>query len=1256
MSQPSYQNAEGYIGESFFTINFDVPLDAVNPPALAAFDIQVNGTGVSASSLTVNSSAKTVTLNLLGYTLLPGDVIDFVYTDPTGNNDVNAIQGTDGADAASFVHSIVVAINRPGPSAPPTPSLSAASDSGTLGDGITNDNTPTVSGTAAASATVKLYDTDGTTLLGSTTADGSGNWTITSSALSDGAHSLKVTQTDGSSATSPLSTGLTLQIDTQVAAPNSLSVKPSSDSGVPGDGISNSATPVITGQSEAGAAVRLYTDNGTTLLGSATADNSGTWSITSSTLTEGSHTLTAVQTDKAGNVSLASAGFTYVLDTVGPTGMALSTTQVSQTQATAGSTVATLSSTDISAVTYQFATGNGVIDADNGRFVISGNTFKVAGASLTTGTYHVYLSATDAAGNASYQIFSLNVVDTPSVTSIVRAAGSPSGVAANATGISYTVTFDQSVTGVDASDFALTSTGTASGTISSVSGSGTTYTVSVNALSGDGTLRLDLNNSGTGIVNGSSQAISGGYTAGATYTLDHTPPAAPASPSMNAASDTGSSSTDGITRNTTPTFTGSAESGSTVRLYDTDGTTLLGSTTATAGTWTITSSTLASGSHTLTVKATDAAGNVSAASSGKTVVIDTSANAPSVPALAAASDSGLPGDNRTNDSTPTLTGTAEAFALVTVYDTGGIMIVGSATADASGAWSITTATLLDGAHTLTAEQTDVAGNTSSASSPLTLTIDTSIPTAPATPQLNAASDSGVQGDGITNVARPVITGSSLANATVTLYDSNGTTVLGSSTADGSGHWSITSSTLAVGTHNLTVKQANAAGSLSQASQSLDLTIVAAPVTPGTPSTPGTQQTIDGVLVTQQSVTLPGGGTGTQVSIPVITSGRVDASGNTVLADIPLASSGGSNLLLAQLPVGFGLSASGGASQPAGNSLQQLIQAIIAATPNNATSDQAHLTSNGTTFLNKLAASSPLLVETIVPIADSSTAPAATLTLTGTSSQHTALVIDASQLPAQSKLALDSVDFAAIVGSAQVTGTTNGQILTGDAASQQFTVKADSGSNVFAGGGSDTLVVNTVPDNNAAPSSATTLVHGGSGNDQAVFSGASSDYDVQFHEGHVVVINKAQPADQVVVVNAESLAFSDTTLAIQSTAAQTTLAGFYQQVLGRQADYQGFEYWANEAKNGASLGQIAISIINSAEHKGQQTAAFTGNNADDIEVLYQTLFGRQSDAGGKAYWVEAMQQGMTLEQVAQSFATASEMDLHQITAQGWDFIV
>ena len=623
MSAPVYSSAVGYIGEASITLHFDVALDAAAPPVVPAFDVKVNGSPAQVTSVTVAGADKTVTLTLSSYSLQAGDIVDIGYTDLTGGNDAAAIQDLDGVDAASFQNSIVVVAVRPGPSAPSAPDLASASDSGVSStDNITNDTTPTVTGTAGANNTVRLYDTDGTTLLGSAVADGSGAWSITSSTLASGSHTLKASQTDGGGNTSALSNGLTITVDaTPPGAPSVPDLAAASDSGASStDNITSDATPTFTGTAESGATVTLYDTDGTTVLGTGVASG-GVWSITSSTLSAGAHTVTAKATDLAGNVSAVSSGLTVTVDTTSPTGFGLSTTGVATALATSGSTLATLSATDATAVTYSLATGNGVIDADNGRFTISGTSLKAGSAALAAGTYSIFLSATDAAGNATYKLGTITVGDAPGVSSIVRSGGASATAPSSSTSVNFTVTFDRAVTGVDLLDFSLTSTGTASGNIASVAGSGATYTVAVDTLAGDGALRLDLKSGGTGIESGGI-GILGGYTAGDTYGLDHTAPSAPSAPDLAAASDTGASNTDNVTDDTTPTFTGTAEAGATVTLYDTDGTTVLGTATANgSGEWSITSSTLSAGSHTLTAKALDAAGNLSTASSSIVVTI-----------------------------------------------------------------------------------------------------------------------------------------------------------------------------------------------------------------------------------------------------------------------------------------------------------------------------------------------------------------------------------------------------------------------------------------------------------------------------------------------------------------------------------------------------------------------------------------------------------------------------------------------------------
>src|SRR5207248_1250418 len=95
---------------------------------------------------------------------------------------------------------------------------------------------------------------------------------------------------------------------------------------------------------------------------------------------------------------------------------------------------------------------------------------------------------------------------------------------------------------------------------------------------------------------------------------------APATPDLTDASDSGASNTDNITSATSPTFTGTAEAGSTVTIL-VDGV-AKGSGTATGGSYSITTTALTAGTHSITATATDAAGNVSAASGALSITVD----------------------------------------------------------------------------------------------------------------------------------------------------------------------------------------------------------------------------------------------------------------------------------------------------------------------------------------------------------------------------------------------------------------------------------------------------------------------------------------------------------------------------------------------------------------------------------------------------------------------------------------------------------
>ncbi|WP_297337902.1 PKD domain-containing protein, partial [Algoriphagus sp.] len=98
------------------------------------------------------------------------------------------------------------------PVSPSVPDMTEASDTGVSNtDNSTADKTPTFTGTAEANATVELFRDE--VSLGTTTTDGSGNWSFTSPLLADGTYSITATATDEAGNTSLPSDGLAITID-----------------------------------------------------------------------------------------------------------------------------------------------------------------------------------------------------------------------------------------------------------------------------------------------------------------------------------------------------------------------------------------------------------------------------------------------------------------------------------------------------------------------------------------------------------------------------------------------------------------------------------------------------------------------------------------------------------------------------------------------------------------------------------------------------------------------------------------------------------------------------------------------------------------------------------------------------------------------------------------------------------------------------------------------------------------------------------
>lgn len=438
---------------------------------------------------------------------------------------------------------------------------------------------------------------------------------------------------------------------------------------------------------------------------------------------------------------------------------------------------------------------------------VAGNTYQLSLDGTSGVTLEAALSSQMAAvqtpvGNGSGTV----VVTSPTVLAVQHAAP-PGGGATNADTLSWTVRFSEAVQNLDAADFDVLGLSGETITVAGAGGNAWTVGVSGGGLANlDGSVTLALA-AGQDIVNADAQPLAGLAPSGIdgrSYLLDNSAPAAPGLPTL--ATDSGSSSTDGRTNVTTPTFTGSAEDGASVTLYDDNGA-VLGTGIAAGGTWTIVSSLLAPGAHGLSVRAVDAAGNESAASAALAVVIDTAAAAPG---LALAADTGRSAsDGLTRDGRMTVTLDADVDGWEYSVDGGAHWSAGSGSGFTLGEAGYAIGQVQ-------VRQRDTAGNLSPVqANAQAITVDTSV-AAPAFALVHDTGSSAV--DGIT------------ADGTIHV-DLAGDAAGWEASVDGGAHWragSVDSFVLPAGSYeagSVLVRQRDIAGSLSAAAANTGTIVV-----------------------------------------------------------------------------------------------------------------------------------------------------------------------------------------------------------------------------------------------------------------------------------------------------------------------------------------------------------------------------------------------------------------------------------------------
>ncbi|EAZ3141235.1 Ig-like domain repeat protein [Salmonella enterica subsp. enterica serovar Napoli] len=693
---------------------------------------------------------------------------------------------------------------------PPKAELDASDDSGAKGDWITNKhNALTLLGTADRFATVNIL-IDGKTI-GVTTADADGNWNFDISRnLSDNVYKITVESIDPLGRTSSVDYQLTIDSFTPIPT---VMLHDSADSGVKGDMITKINTPLFTGMAEANAKVSIYVDG--VLSGEAIAGDDGVWNFQFTTaLSDGSHDVTVKVEDIAGNTASSSAyNFQIVTQTQKPTIELVNDTGVDNTDHIINEKNPALTGTAAPYSTVKLYVDGALIAEvrtnKDGRWEY---TLK-ADQGLVDGDHRITASVEDIAGNIAHSDPFLISVDTAiSIPIVSLSPDSDSGIADdNLTNIVnptlHLKDIDPDIISVQVWDAA---SDTQIGVATQQPDGSWAYTFTSDLTEGLHQVYVKV------------EDIAGNKANSAVF--DFTIDTTVSTPviSLLSKDDTGVTG-DNLTNINKPGFAISgvdADAHRVVVQVMHNGVSEEIELSHLNGSWLFTpGNTWADGSYTLTVKVEDKAGNTSY-SAPLTVVIDTQI---AIDGVELVNDSGVKGDNMTNDDRPhfRVTVPTDVNEVRLSIDGGNSWV--QATPGVAGSWEYIWPTdLADGQYTLTVEATDKAGNT------VTKTIDFAVDTTLSVPVivLNSADDTGVQGDNMTNRTQPTFAlqhiDDDAVRVTVSVEHGGVTTTFDAT--KGTGGWTFTPPTSwADGDYTLSVSVEDKAGNTSH-SASLTVTV------------------------------------------------------------------------------------------------------------------------------------------------------------------------------------------------------------------------------------------------------------------------------------------------------------------------------------------------------------------------------------------------------------------------------------------------
>ncbi|HKX30578.1 MAG TPA: Ig-like domain-containing protein [Blastocatellia bacterium] len=395
---------------------------------------------------------------------------------------------------------------------PPAPALTGIdNDAGdSASDFITNDPTLMLSGTSVPNTRVTVTRF-GVGVIGTAMADGSGHWALDYSGteLPNGETFFTAAATDANDRTGAQASP-PFRVTVDLVAPAAPTIADLADLG----------SLVLTGHSEPNSIVTVRR-TGAGVIGTTVAKDSGQWTFAypGPSLPPGRYSFRATATDLAGNTGPTSG--TMTVDTRIEAPVITAITEDTGSSATDGVTA------DNTLILRGTATANRLLTIKIVDGAVIGGTksdetgrwsFDYTRTPLAEGAYLFSASTSNGAGaSPSSRAFPVRV-DTQSPTAVSVNRLNPMAANSSFNAITFRVTFSEPVIGIDAADFTPVFTAGLSGPISNVVAAGDRlFEVTVGPLTGEGTVRLDVNASGNGIADAAGNTLKVGFNTGQVY-------------------------------------------------------------------------------------------------------------------------------------------------------------------------------------------------------------------------------------------------------------------------------------------------------------------------------------------------------------------------------------------------------------------------------------------------------------------------------------------------------------------------------------------------------------------------------------------------------------------------------------------------------------------------------------------------------------------------------------------------------------------